>query len=179
MEGYTYQNSYSNPVVLGQVMSANDEKWSVFWTSDGNRSNPSSSSACYVGKHVAEDTDKTRVAETLGVIVIETASGMAEGVPFESFLSADTVRGVGDSPPYSYGLSGFTATPEVGIVTQAAMDGADGGWAVLYGPSPLSATSISLAIDEDQIRDSERFHTTEQAGVLVFGSAISLSLGAP
>jgi len=179
MESYTYQNSYSSPVVLGQVMSANDADWSVFWTQGSSRTAPPSSSTCYVGKEVAEDTDTTRATETLGVIVIETASGTVEGVNYQSFLGGDTVKGVGNAPPYSYSLSGFSSTPEVGIAVQAAMDGGNGGWAVLYGASPLSSSSIGLAIDEDQINDSERSHITEQVGVLVFESAVSLELTAP
>jgi len=38
---------------------------------------------------------------------------------------------------------------------------------VLYGASPLSTSSIGLAIDEDQIADSERTRTTEQVSVPV------------
>jgi hypothetical protein len=38
------------------------------------------------------------------------------------------------------------------------------------------ASSIDLVIDEDQIKDSERKHTTEQVGVLVFQSVVSLAL---
>jgi hypothetical protein len=58
------------------------------------------------------------------------------------------------------------------------LDVGNGGWAMLYGASPLSVSSIDLVIDEDQINDTERNHTTEQVGVLVFQSAVSLSLTA-
>ena len=54
------------------------------------------------------------------------------------------------------------------VLTQAAMDGNNGGWAMLYGASPVSANSVSLAVDEDQVRDSERNHTTEEVGYIVF-----------
>ena len=49
------------------------------------------------------------------------------------------------------------------------MDGGDGGWPVLYGSDPVPASSgtIDLVIDEDQIGDSERKHTTEQVAYLV------------
>lgn len=46
------------------------------------------------------------------------------------------------------------------------MDGADGGWAVLYGASPVS-NQISLAIDEDTVVDTDRKHTTEQVAYWV------------
>jgi hypothetical protein len=38
----------------------------------------------------------------------------------------------------------------------------------LYGSNPLSATTLFLAIDEDQIGDVERKHTTEQVAYIVF-----------
>ncbi len=176
MEAYPYQQTYTSPVVLGQVMSANDARWSAFWTNNGSQKSPPTSSAAYVGKEVAEDTVTARATEMLGVVVIETGSGSVDGVPYQSFLGADSVRGVDNGPPFSYGLSGFSAAPQVGIVTQAAMDGGNGGWAMLYGASPLSASSIDLVIDEDQIKDTERKHTTEQVGVLVFESPVSLAL---
>jgi hypothetical protein len=178
MEAYAYQNSYSSPVVLGQVMSYNDSDWSVFWSSTTSRSTPPSSSTCYVGKHVAEDSDTTRSTETLGVIVVETASGTVDGVDYESFLGADTIRGVGNAPPYNYALSGFSSAPQVGLACQEAMDGPNGGWAVLYGATPLSASSVGLAIDEDQLNDSERRHITEQVGILIFETSVSLELTA-
>jgi len=56
----------------------------------------------------------------------------------------------------------------VAVVSQAAMDGGNGGWAVLYGASPLSATTLNLAVDEDQANDAERKHVTEQVGYIVF-----------
>ncbi len=43
-----------------------------------------------------------------------------------------------------------------------------GGWAVLYGARAISTTQLRLAIDEDWYLDSERRHTTEQVGYIVF-----------
>lgn len=57
-------------------------------------------------------------------------------------------------------------------VERAAMDGGNGGWAYLYGASPITPTTLYLAVDEDQTNDSERRHTTEQVGYVVFESAI-------
>jgi hypothetical protein len=48
------------------------------------------------------------------------------------------------------------------------MDGSDGGFASLFGATPFTATSLTLVADEDQFGDSERAHTTEEAGYLVF-----------
>ncbi len=62
-----------------------------------------------------------------------------------------------------------SSSPRIGVVTQQAMDGADGGWGLLYGLAPL-ATNISTVIDEDQQGDTERAHTTEQVSYWVFES---------
>ena len=42
-ESRTYQQSYSNPVVVGQVMSYNDSDWSVFWACGSSRTAPPTS----------------------------------------------------------------------------------------------------------------------------------------
>ncbi len=170
-EPYSYARSYTSPVVLGQVMTFNDSAWSTFWCCGGNVGAPPTATECNVGKHVGEDGNKTRAPETLGVI--EAGTGTLDGVPYEAALGPDTVKGVGSGAPFYYSLSAFSQTPQVGVVSQAAMDGSDGGWAVLYGNSPLSPTSLALAIDEDQIGDLERGHITEQVGYLVFQSATS------
>jgi len=172
MEEYTYQNTYDDPVVFGQVMTANDDDWSTFWSSDGGRYSAADEWDCYVGKHVGEDTDTTRATETLGVIVIEQGSGTILNTVYEAFVGPDTIEGVVEYPPYTYVLQGFSSAPEIGIVTKAAMDGSNGDWAYLYGSSPLSVNSIDLAIDEDQINDSERSCSSEQLSCWVFGSAV-------
>ena len=85
-------------------------------------------------------------------------------------VGSDTIRGTGNSPPYSYSLSGI-ANPQAAVVSSAAMDGNDGGWPVLYGSTPLTSSSLNLSIDEDQIRDGETRHTTEQVAYIVFGTS--------
>jgi hypothetical protein len=169
-EDQTYLNMYTTPVVLGQVMSENDALWSTFWCSNGsNRSTPPSASGLATGKSVAEDSVTVRADETIGFIVIDAGTGTIDGTLYEAALGGDSIRGIGNSPPYSYTFSqSFTLAPAAAIVTQAAMDGNNGGWAYLYGATPLTATTIRTAIDEDQINDSERSHTTEQVGYLVF-----------
>lgn len=167
-----YQQAYSTPVVVGQVMSANDEDWSVFWSSSTSRTSPASSSALNVGKHVGEDSDTTRATETLGYFVLEaTAAGSIEGLSFTAGVGTDTVRGVGNGT-YRYS----NTTPDgatTAVLSSAGMDGGDGGWAALMGETPLaSAGDIFLAIDEDQIRDSERKHTTEQVAYFVIGEPV-------
>lgn len=165
-----YQQSYSSPVVIGQVMSANDEDWSVFWASSASRTSAPTASALNVGKHVAEDTNATRSTETVGYIVVEAnASGSIDGVAFAAGVGADTVRGVGNGTyQYNYGTN---LGAQTAILSSAGMDGGDGGWAVLRGedPVPQAGTTINLSIEEDQLRDTERNHTTEQVAYFIIG----------
>ena len=146
-----YQNSYSNPVVLGQVMTANDADWSVFWSRGNELSNPPSASDLRVGKHVAEDTDNTRANEVVGYIVLESGSGSMAGVPYSGGLGVDIVQGPGDSATgYNYAVSGL-ANPNIAVLSAAAMDGVNGGWPVLFGNNEVSNAGIQLVFDEDQI----------------------------
>ncbi|MGI9292371.1 MAG: hypothetical protein ACR2PS_00185 [Pseudomonadales bacterium] len=160
-----YSQSFTAPVVVGQVMTANDSDWSMFWASNGVTTSPPTSSSLYVGKHVAEDSDATRADETLGYVVIEAGNGAVNGLQYNAGLGTDSVLGFTDNPAYNYTVTG---TPQSAVVSSAGMDGGNGGWPVLYGPAPLAGGSLSLAIDEDQIGDAERNHTTEQVSFIVF-----------
>ncbi|MEM6692469.1 MAG: dockerin type I domain-containing protein, partial [Planctomycetota bacterium] len=132
------------------------------------------SSQLNVGKHVAEDPDTTRAAETVGYIVIEaTQNGTIEGLPFVAGVGGDSVRGVGNGT-YQYSYSAMPNAKAV-VLSSAGMDGGDGGWAVLRGSNPLPPTegTIALAIEEDQLGDSERNHTTEQVAYFVIDPPLS------
>jgi hypothetical protein len=178
-ERQTYQNAYTIPVVVGQVVSPDagnppsycpggicQRDWSVFWSRGTAVTNPPSNSTLYVGRHTGEDRS-SRAPETLMYVVIETGTGTIEGLKYVAALGGDTVRGMQNRPPFNYSLSGL-ASASTAIVSQAGMDATDGGWAVLYGPSAVSATRLRLAIDEDWYLYSERNHTTEQVSYIVF-----------
>ena len=162
-----YVNSYSAPAVIGQVMTYNDAEFSVFWARGNNRQSPPTSNKLHAGKHVAQDTNTVRADETIGYIVIEGGTGSIQGITYTAATGADSILGFDDAPPYSYGLSGLSSAT-VAIVSQAGMNAGEGGWPVLYGASPVSSTTINLAIDEDQIVDAERSHETEQVAYIVF-----------
>jgi hypothetical protein len=169
----SYLQGYTNPVVVGQVMSENDADWSVFWCRGTSRTNPPSSSVLRTGRTVCEDPDAGRANETVGFIVFEAGHGTIGGVEFEALLGADSVRGIGNAPPYTYTFSSaFSTVPTVAVTTMAGMDGGNGGWAYTYGSNPTSTTQLDLAIDEDTVKDSERKHTPEQVGYIVFESEL-------
>jgi len=167
-----YQNVYSSPVVVGQVMSYNDSRWSTFWECDGVRTEMPDSLNLATGKHVAEDTVVARTDEIIGYIVINGTHGTINGIEFEALVTGDTVRGIGNGPPFNEGFnSPFGTTPTIAVVTNAEMDGGNGGWAVVYGASPFTTTQIGLAMDEDQIADSERNHATDPIAVIAFNQS--------
>jgi hypothetical protein len=168
-EARSFQNTYTSPVVVGQVMSANDSNWSSFWSMGATRTDPVDASNLNVGKQVGEDPTTARADETVGYIVIESGSGSINGVAYEAGVGSDVVQGLDDSSsPYVYNLSGTLATASAAAVDLAGMDGADGGRAVLSGASPIGPNSIGLHVTEDLLSDSEQNHTHEQVGYIVF-----------
>ena len=109
--------------------------------------------------------------------MIEAGGGTLNSVAYASGLSADAVLGIDDvstGSALTFGQS-FASAPAVGIATQSAMDGNNGGWAVFPAGGGLNASQMMISVDEDQLSDSERAHTSEQVSYIVFGQDISLS----
>ena len=168
-EARTFGQSYTNPVILGQVMTSNDSDFSVFWSSRTNsRTTPASATNFAAGKHAAEDTNLTRTDETIGYFVIEAGTyDLPGGKTLTAATGSDTVFGMSNSSTgYAYNLGSVNA--ECAVLSSAAMDGGDGGWPVLK--QSVSGNTIYSAIDEDQIRDTERSHTSEQVAYLAIGT---------
>jgi len=179
-ENRSYFNWYTNPVVVGQVMSANsydcdpllgcfDELWTAFWCRGSSIGSPPSRDALYIGKHKGEDFLFERDNETIGYVVVEAGTGSIGTTNYVAGLGPSTIQGVGNNPPYNYSV-GTISDPAnaVAILSQAGMNGINGGWAILYDDNPITASGIKLAIDEDMALDSERKHTAEQVGYIVF-----------
>ena len=173
-EEVAYQGTYSNPVVLGQVMTANDgggdPRPSAFWSrSLGSRRDVPDSNGMRIGKHVGEDTDRSRPTETVGYIVIESGVHSFDNVRLAAEVTADQVRGVDNNRPYSASTPGEIDTLWGAVASAAAMDGGDGGVPVFL-EDPTTSTGADLAIAEDWIRDFEQSHTTENVGLLFVGT---------
>ena len=164
-----YSNAYSTPVVVGQVMTDNDADWSVFYATRYNsRTNvPSNSINGFSGGiHVGEDNDKTRSTETIGIIVIEGGTGSINSLNYAAGYTNDFVRGTDNSGSgYSYSIP---IVADHAVLSSSGMDGGDGGWPV-FSSSPSG--SLKMWVDEDQISNSERRHTTEQVAYLAIGSS--------
>ena len=168
-QAQTFNNAYMNPVVVGQVMTANDSRWSVFWSRGNSTSASPSNTDFYVGKLIGEDSDITRLDETIAYIVVESGTGQLGSKTITASTGTDTIVGMGNGPK-DYAISGFASIDSV-VASTPGPDGADGGWPVLYG-EPTTA-KMSLVFDEDQIGDSERSHTSEQISYLIIGDAVA------
>ena len=150
--------NYTRPVVIGQVMSYNNPNHVVFWSSNCTRTASATNSAICVGKHVGETAITAPTTETLGYFIAEEAEYILPNAYVKIALGVDTIRGVLNSPPYNYSLP---RSYSFATATISAMDGGDGGWAVLYGSNPVT-NQLGLAIDEDTVGDPDRNHTSEQ-----------------
>lgn len=170
-EVQTLSQSYTNPVVVGQVMTTNDTGHSQFWAHNGSQGAPTSASL-YTGKHISEDTDTTRSDETVGVIVIEQANDTLGSVTYEARLQGQTIDRIDDTPPQSYTFNtAFSSTPTVAIISLSGVSGTDGPYPSLYGTSILSTTDIDLTVMETEIVDTEQSGNTEYVPYIVFESA--------
>lgn len=161
-----YYQSYANPIVLGQVMSNNDADWSVFLATSEDRRSPPSANVLRIGKHVGEDSDIMREDELIGFIAIEAGSGQIGGIEYEAGLGPNTIQGASNSANgYTYAHSLPNATGAV--LSSAGMNGNDGGWPILL--DPVESSGITLLIAEDQLKDAERGHISEEVAYLITG----------
>ncbi len=165
----SYLQDYIKPVIFGQVMSYNDENYSVFWCNNGSKENTPDGNNLYTSKHTGEDKN-TRKEEQIGYVVIDQRAGVCTGTvgPLDYVLGSNSnILGVSngsEQPPYKYELND---NYEIAVASLAGQNSTDGGWPVLYEKNPVSDT-INLAIDEDTIKDKERYHETEAVSYIAF-----------
>ncbi|BDD11738.1 hypothetical protein FUAX_41700 (plasmid) [Fulvitalea axinellae] len=158
--------AFSSPVVVGQVMTYNDSRWSVFYSDNGNLGSPTSSVA-YIGKHVGAGPDTDRQSETVGYIVMESGTTADLGKASLKAGIATGVTGFTRNPNgkvYSHNYNEATGA----VASISGMSGSDGAWANLVGTGGLNTTSLTLALDEDQVADTERKHSEEIVSYIVF-----------
>jgi len=162
----TLTHTYTDMVVLGQVMTFNDDKASVIFTNNCvNRNRRPTPARFCVGKHIGQ-INSTRATETIGYIVADAKIGTINDVAYRFSRGADQGAGVGNNPPYSYNVA---LDYDTGVMTQAAEDGGQGGWAVLFGADPLPNSFLRYAIDEEVVAgDMSRTHTTEEMFYALF-----------
>lgn len=164
-EQYTYLQSYQNPVVIGQVMSAN-ARWSVFWARGASRFAPPSPTDCYVGRHVGEDPSPGRVIEQLGVVVFEQQEVELNNIKIRPLILSASGR---NFPPVESRFSDFSHTNLVCAST--GMFNTDGCWPVrVETPGEPYDGLIRMRLEEDQLRDIERDHFSESIATVLIDS---------
>ena len=166
--------TYTDHVVLGQVISYNDNRASVFYNNDceARQSEPfqaGHADGICVGKHIGMIAG-SRNPETIGYLVAEAGSGTVNNIIFELGSGADSVAGNNAANNgYTYGLS---RDYNIGVSAQQGEDGGNGSWSVLYGADPLPPNQIVSAVDEEIFAgDTTRNHTRERLDYWVFGTA--------
>jgi len=85
-------------------------------------------------------------------------------IQYETQTTGDSIRGWDNSCLDINLVNPYTSNPLV-IGSMNRRDGVDGGWLRRCG---LTTSTVGLTIDEDQAGDSERGHTTESAGLVIF-----------
>ena len=156
-------------------MSYNDPKWSVFWSRSSSGQNVAPSiTSIITGKHIGEDSRTTRLAETVGFIVIDSGHLKSSNIEIETGRGPDSFIGYTNRKVALKFNARFGTTPAVAVLSQVAMDDSDGSWAVLT--SNPSTTSVGISVDEDQLADTERSHSTEEVNYAVFSSIGAIQL---
>ncbi|WP_197446286.1 S8 family serine peptidase [Tautonia plasticadhaerens] len=169
-----YAQSYEMPVVIGQVMSTNDPRPSMFWASGASPNVAPSPTDLTVGMHVGEDPATSRAPETIGYFVFEAGAHSVDGVDFVAGRTGESVEGLDDSSPFIAPLEGLSSASSA-VLSPSSMNDADGAWAALYGDDPVRPDSLQLAAVEDQWRDGERSHGAESVSYVVFGQASGIT----
>ncbi len=171
-----YLQPYSFPVIVGQVMTYNDTRWSQFWSSKHNSgSTPADSTGFAAGKQTAQDTILDRLDETIGFVILESGNYGLDGLRFEAKVGENTVAGVSNTDegfPYNLNLDASNHA----VLSVSGFNGSDGGWPVLFGAEPHRGSTLYLALDEDMIYDTERSHTTEEISYVAFEFTQPLSV---
>ncbi len=87
---------------------------------------------------------------------------MVDGLSYAAGLTPDLVRELASFSSFNLGTQYQT-----GALSSAGMDGEDGAWPVLYGTDALAGGNLRLGMDEDQLQDNERVHTTEEVALFL------------
>lgn len=178
-------SGFSNPIALGAVISSNDARATAFHATDceGRGNEPflsGSADGICVGYHIGQQSDvappaQSYAAETVGVIIVDEGSGTIGVFDYVIARGPNSIDGVGNNGA-TYTVSGDF---EIGVATQAAENGGQGGWAVLLGADPLPNNQLRLGIDEEIVAgDSSRSHIDEIVDYWLFSFAPAPDLDA-
>lgn len=167
-EQISIQSNFLSPVVLGQVMTSDDPKWSNFWSgSVENYTDPAKDNSSGVGKHIGEDDRNIRnslqTTEEIGYMIFEAGYFIYNNKIFEAgSKSIDSIdndtKGTKCDLQYINQISNL-------VVSVSGMSNNDGSIPVIRN---LDKARISIV--EDQMIDNERVHEKEQVNYLAIGN---------
>ena len=169
--GFTFSSA---PAVVAQIQSINSQP-SIVASDIGNpffdvAIRNVSTSDMELALERAETSNGTVVAETVGFVAMESGDQFTEsGADVQALLTPDNIQGWDNGCFSNNFSSSFTSTPLI-VASQNSRDGSDGGW---VRRCTVTDTAVGFAIDEDRSSDSERSHTTEEAGVLAISNTFA------
>ena len=170
----------STPVVLAFIQTMNSEEknpprtYSAPWlTVAVDDVTENSFKVALERSEVAEGTVNR---ETIGYFAV--GSGIQSSfydnsgnlISFETIRTGDLFKGWGTCRRQSFNLS-YSSPPNV-IGTKNTRNGGDGGW---FRRCYLSKSQVGFVVDEDRYFDSERRHTAEAGGIVVFSGDFDAS----
>jgi len=178
------------PVVLAQIQTRNNER--------SDKSVPDATSQPWYsatvksvnsdGFQVTLDRAETKAgdvikSETIAYLVIRSgldgsehyfASNEYKKIMFETISTDDYIKGWDNSSTgYTINFSQSYDNPVV-VTTINSLYGNNGGW---FRRRDIANDNIKIVIDEDQVKDSEREHIGEKAGVFLFSEPFDAEFG--
>ncbi|MDX1452855.1 MAG: LamG domain-containing protein, partial [Oleiphilaceae bacterium] len=175
---FGFSSAFSNtPALLSQIQSMNNESGhspglpSQPWMTTAVR-NVTTSGGQMALDRAETNTGTLSAAEKIAYLAIEpgtiTSFQDVDGNPVasEAQRTADSIQGTTSCYTYPF-LQSYTGNPLV-IGSQMTWDGGDGGW---LRRCSASTSQVTLKIEEDWALDTDRAHTTERAGFMVFNDA--------
>lgn len=168
-------SAFTNPVVLGAMISSNDARATAFHMDNCLARGPppfdtGPDAGICIGYHVGEQTGlPTYAAEIAGVIIVEAGTGTVNDIRYEVQRSQRVVDGVGNDGAQVNLVTSPATEFDIGVATQAGEVGGQGGWAVAFRADPLPPDFFVLAIEEETVAgDTSRTHTVEFVDYWVF-----------
>ena len=161
---------YSEPVVLGQVMTNRSDRPSTFWACGASTTEQPTSTAVHVGHHRLPPNNTPPAAESLGVIVFEAGSTVVGQTQI-------TTGHTGVEVPYKRQgnhTEALAAPADAALASPAGyVDPWRPGWPVIWGrhDDAFPSTSLSMSIDGTRSRIETEQYRVAYAAIGPVGSS--------
>jgi|GEM_PF-2258819 len=167
----------SDPAILHTVASNNDASWTVSYVNDGTSNRDPEPTASQMGLALNRSfASCTHGAEDIDYIAFDTGHGTNNSVDFDAVIGDNTVSCCNTTGYATNFSSSFSTAPEVYLIAQMGEDGGNGGYAVTYTGTAVSATTHYGSIDEDG-PSADRTHTDENVAVIAFDASSGTIIG--